>query len=394
MIPLPTDPLELAILLYKSMQGRGVHIGIVSGALDTTLDFDAVVTRLESAQQLCTQNASTRHLEWYLPVGFFMSLDQLLSAPARRIKAPPRFYLADLDQLCTSDAATQSIAVRGYVAATKLHGLLAQVADHQGGVASDKTLIFLHRGTVEITPEYGVSDLCLLDGLDAFASDFILSETHQEQKRTILKTVLLELFAGKSRLPFSQVLARFSDLKEKMRAGYQLYVAEFSFQKVKTEVEKEKLDAMLKLNKVFSDIQNQLLGVPAALILAGGQMKMDGPLDAKNVVIWLGTLVFTALMALLIRNQRHTLRAVQEEIAQQKEQLRTKFQAISERFKDIYDEIEKRHTHQTRLILVVDILVALTFCCITLLLIWLSPALQAMLAATWGALKTLSLPCF
>ena len=104
-------------------------------------------------------------------------------------------------------------------------------------------------------------------------------------------------------------------------------------------------------------------------------------------------MVFTVLMSLLIRNQRHTLRAIKEEIAQQKEQLKTKFQAISERFEDIYDEIDKRHTHQTRLILVVDILVALTFCIITMLLIWLSPALQAVLVTTWDVLKTLSLPC-
>jgi len=300
----------------------------------------------------------------------------VLEAAARRIKPPERFYLADIDRLCRAGDADLPAEVRNYLAATKLYDLLWKVADHHGGAGEEKTLVFLNRGKIEITPAYGVADLRGLPNLDDFEEAFIESDIHREQKQTVVKTVLLELFSGKSRFPFSEVLARFEDFVEKVRSSYQLYVAEFSFQKVKAEVEKEKLDAMLKLNKVFSDIQNQLLAVPVALVLVGGQMEDKGAWTSKNVLIWLGALVFSILMDLLIRNQRHTLKAVKDEIEQQQEQIKTKYQSIADRFAVIYEEIDARHVHQKRLLRVVDLLVAAALAVTTVLLLWFSGAMS------------------
>ncbi|MDR7375473.1 hypothetical protein J2X19_000131 [Rhodoferax ferrireducens] len=43
----------------------------------------------------------------------------------------------------------------------------------------------------------------------------------------------------------------------------------------------------MKLNKTLSEIQNQLLAMPVALVLVGGQMAPDTGLSIKNLVIWL-----------------------------------------------------------------------------------------------------------
>lgn len=254
--------------------------------------------------------------------------------------------------------------------------MLAKEADHQGGIGDAKTLVFLHKEKIEITPTYSVDDVHALENLHEFESQFIESETHKEQKRTIVKTVLLEMFFGQRKLAFSKLLTRFSEFLEKAQASYQLYVAEFSFQKVKAEVEKEKLDAMIKLNKVFSDVQSQLLTVPVALVLVGGQMENKAEWTSKNVLVWLGALVFAILMDLLIRNQRHTLKAVKNEIDEQKKQMQSKYHAIADRFSKIYQEIEDRHTHQRRLIFIVDFLVALSLGVTTGLLLWYSGAID------------------
>lgn len=367
MNPLPTDPLELTILLFKHMQDRQLVDGQLSGLVGQEIDFDAVCAALDRAGLLISASAPVRTLECYVAKGFFASLDDLLAAPARRITSPSRFYLADSDSLYSGDAAPLPSAGQHYLAAARLYGVLAKEADHQGGVGDAKTLVFLHKEKIEITPQYTVADLHELPELSAFEAEFIASETHQEQKRTILKTALLELFSGRKKLPFSELLARFGEFVDKVRAGYQLYVAEFSFQKVKAEVEKEKLDAMVKLNKVFSDVQSQLLAVPVALVLVGGQMEDKGAWTSKNLLIWLGALIFSILMDLLIRNQRHTLKAVKHEIDQQRRQIENKYQTIAPRFADIYREIEDRHTHQQWLIRVVDALVALSFVITTVL---------------------------
>lgn len=381
MSPLPSDPLDLSILLFKNMQNHEVAGGQLSGSLSEDIDFADAEASLEAAELLIHANAASRLLECHIPPGFFLSLDDVLKAAGRRISPLPRFYVVDSDCLFDGEVGTLPPAIRHYLDAAKLFGLLGKAADFHGGVGDAKTLVFLHKEKMEITPIYGAGDVRELSGLEAFSSDFVTSDIHKEQKQTILKTALLEIFSGKGKQPFSEILRRFDDLVEKVRSSYQLYVAEFSFQKVKAEVEKEKLDAMVKLNKVFSDIQSQLLAVPVALVLVGGQMEDKGAWTSKNVLIWLGALVFAALMDLLIRNQRHTLKAVKQEIGQQRMQIEQKYQSIAARFRAIYTEIDDRHAHQKRLISVVDGLVAMSLAVTTYLLLWFSGALPILCSA-------------
>jgi hypothetical protein len=372
MNPLPTDPLDLTILLYKHMQDRQVAGGQLNGRVDQDIEFDGLCAALDQTSLLISANASARTLECHVAKGFFVSLDDLLAAPARRITSPSRFYLADSDSLYNGDAATLPSTGQHYLAAAKLYDLLATKADHHGGVGDAKTLVFLHKEKIEITPQYSAAALHELPDLSAFEAEFIANKTHQEQKRTILKTVLLELFSGRKKLPFSELLSRFDEFVDKVCASYQLYVAEFSFQKVKAEVEKEKLDAFIKLNKVFSDVQNQLLAVPVALVLVGGQMEDKGAWNSKNVLIWLGALVFSILMDLLIRNQRHTLDSVNKEIRQQRRQIEDKYAPVLSRFANDYKEVSERYVHQKVLITVVDFLVASSLAVTTAMLFWYS----------------------
>ncbi|OAJ70511.1 hypothetical protein A7976_02620 [Methylobacillus sp. MM3] len=369
---LPTDPLDLTILLFKNMQNYQITAGQLSGKVSDGIDFETLRATLDHADLLISANSSDSTLECHVATGFFETLDDVLASPARRITAPLRFYLADSDSLYSGDEMTLPSTGQHYLAATKLYALFAKEADHQGGVGEAKTLVFLHREKIEITPHYTVVDLHELPALKKFESEFVTSETHKEQKRTILKTALLELFLGRKKLPFSELLSRFEEFVEKVQASYQLYVAEFSFQKVKAEVEKEKLDAMIKLNKVFSDMQSQLLAVPVALVLVGGQMENKGAWTSKNLLIWLGALIFAILMDLLIRNQRHTLKAVKNEVDQQQQQLESKYQTVVSRFQHVYKEIDARHAHQKWLIWVIDGLVALCLAISTIVMLYFS----------------------
>jgi hypothetical protein len=369
---IPTDPLELTILLYKNSHNREVKAGLLTGELDISINFALITKELEAQELLINSNANTRSIESHLAKGFFLSMDDLLGSPARRVNAQKKFYLADSDTYFNGNFAKVSPLCQQYFAATKLYELLSKIADHHGGIGDAKTLIFLSKEKFEITPQYTAAELKDLNGLEAFDAQFISTDTHLEQKKTILKMSLAELFSGRNKFPFSELLTNFSKFIDKVQASYELYVAEFSFQKVKAEVEKEKLDAMVKLNKVFSDIQNQLLAVPAALILIGGQMENKGEWVSKNVLIWLGALVFAILMDLLIRNQTHTLSAVKHEVDQQRLQIETKYQSVAPRFQDIYQEISERHNHQKRMIQLVDALVALCLATSTIVLVCFS----------------------
>jgi hypothetical protein len=356
-----SDKLQLAIQVFKALDRSPGSGERVVGRVPPGFDFEEISNELEAAELLVDSDAASRRIEFRLPSFFFLSLNHLLAGPSRRTRVPARFYLADLDYLHCSDStnsAPEPSQVAQYRAAVHVFDLLASLADHTSEFAGELSLVFLGKSKLIVDSVYGSKDLTDLGDLDKFGLEFIESETHAKQKRTIARTALLELFEGQPSVSLGNLLSAFHKLHLRIIASYELYVAEFSFEKVRAAVEKEKLEFTTKLNKTFSDIQTQLLAVPAALILIGGQLEKTGTWSVKNSLIWLGAVVFALLMDLLIRNQRNTLAAVKAEIDEQRRQIEGEYQSVAFRFTEAYRQLDRRHRHQQRLIATVSSLVA------------------------------------
>jgi hypothetical protein len=357
---LPTEKLELAIFLYQKMEGRVVDGRSVSGHVPETFDFSEVKRLVEKEELLVAEDANTRNIEISLPGIFYSDLNEVLRSAARRTSPQGRFYVADMDYLYEAGCADIPVGIRQYFEFAKLFQMLKGVADYVDEFGAYKSLVFLQKSKMEIVPDYQVGDLREIDGLSEFDADFVQSEMHKDQKATIIKTVLFEMFGASNRVELSEIISRFGELARGVKSSYELYVSEFSFQKIKAEVEKDKLEFTAKLNKVFSDIQNQLLAVPAAVILVGGQMNYVGHWGLKNCLIWLGSLIYSVLMSLLISNQRSTLDVVKSEVDEQWGLIRGQHQSVAERFSKSYIHLEKRYEHQCRLLLIVDGLVSIS----------------------------------
>ncbi len=371
---LPSDPIDLAVLLRREMSQCEINEeSYVEGVLPNELDFEQVLACLEQHDMRGpSDNAASRKLEFSLPPNYFLGMEQLLRAPGRRVEVPADFYVEELDYRHSRDRAAPPEILNFYLQATQLFRALAEAADDERRVGSVVTLVFLGQQKLEVNAEYAVADLQDLPALGEFKREYIASQTHKQQKSTIMRAALLGMFSGKARVTFSELLAHFPELVEHVESSYQLYVSEFSFQKVKAEVEKEKLEFTAKLNKVFSDIQNQLLAVPAALILVGGQMESSEVWGVKNLLVWFGAMVFAVLMNLLIRNQRHTLNAVKLEIDQQWQLIEGKHRQVAAQFKKGYERLDERYKHQEVLLGTVSSLVAIALGFATVLLLWYS----------------------
>lgn len=371
---LPTDQLELAIMLHKFVRPEDVYerqaklVFPIQG-----LDFHDVHVALFSMGLGIEKSERNQTVEYQLPASFFLNLEEVLLSCDRRLFSLDRFYLVEGDCYCKyEDEGSYTEQIKNYFVAAKLANALLSIADHQGGIGSEKTIIFLGKDKLEFTIDYTIADLSFDIDLSAFTGTYLDSDIHREQKRTIIKTVLFEMFSGRDVVPILELLCKFNDFVRRIDASYQLYVSEFSFEKVKEQIEKEKLDATTKLNKVFSDIQNQLLAVPAALILAGGQMVQEHVWSTKNISIWLGVVVMSIFMSMLIRNQRNTLQAVTSEIEQQWLQLEGKYHSVAVRFRTSYQQLNGRSRHQEWLIKIISFLVSLSLFITTLLLLYYS----------------------
>ncbi|MCE8043608.1 hypothetical protein HOP60_15745 [Halomonas daqingensis] len=303
---------------------------------------------------------------------FFWDVDDFLLKPERRFKPPRKFYVASQDWL--SDESPSHELQLKYKRAIRLLELLREVSAHEDTAGNDLKLVILHKEKLVVGSEYNLLEMQELDGLEEFDKEYVNSDTHQEKKRDILKTVLVEMYSGKKSIQVGRLIDDFNEILSRLSHGYDLFVHDFSFSKIKSEVERDKLEFTTRLNKVFSDIQNQLLAVPAALLLVGSQMEKPelAELQLGNLAIWLGAVIFFVLMELLIRNQRNTLQAVKGEVDLQRTIFKEDHVAVYGKFKNIYRELDDRFNHQCKLLWFLRGLVGAVLGFTTGMLVWYS----------------------
>lgn len=357
----------LAVLEQQAPHGEAG----VQGHVPQSIAWSLIEEAQEEWERLfgwCSQ--AERTVEFFPErAGVFQSLQALLRVPQRQREAPARFSLLAEGYDSASGQAPPAEVAR-YLQAVKFAGALKQAADVVDPL--DGRLLFIKSHEIRITVKvtYTQGDLADVPGMDDWIRDFVTEPLHREQKRILLRQTLLDLFRGHAEVTLGQLLSRFSEIDQGLRASYALYMSDFTLEKVKSEVEKDNLDSSLKIGKAVSDIQNQLLGMPLALLLAGGQMAVDAP--AKNAVLMLGAIAFAWLMNMLILNQRATLQSVALEVDARQQKINAQPAEVSRQFQDSFNDLQERVQQQHNTLRKVEWLVAACLLVTHMAFLWLS----------------------
>ncbi len=402
---IPTDKLEFSIWLYKNIENpQWISSRQVLGTLKPNIEYKDVIDKLEALDLEgfgCSEK--TRSIDFSLPHdsnGFFAkSLKHLLKNPKRSVQSPSRFYIAELDYLYSSANEESDLPdqIQGYFHRLELISALRdKVADYHHNETGTEKLVFITDKKLEITIKLDHKSLSPTPACKSLIENFILSDLHKDQRILILKTTLIEEFSKNGSrnisIDIEDIFSNIDKLLKRSTHNYDLFVSNFSFEKVKDELEREKLDFTIKLNNVFSSIQNQLLAIPVALVLVGSQMENTGEWDQNNFVIWLGAMVFAVLLSLLVRNQKNSLTAIRQEIDQQWRRIQSDHRSIADQLTGLYKSLDRRYQHQVWLIRTVDTLVALSLLVATVYLLWVSVPISVAKAA--GTLALIGAPLY
>ncbi|MBT9464565.1 hypothetical protein [Hydrogenophaga sp.] len=281
--------------------------------------------------------------------------DLLSGARKARIKEPSFFLMAE--GISSNDLVAEDHVVARYRTVLRFIQTLKRSAAFLD--VDEPALIFIKDGKFELPIEYGADDLRKMSlPVVREILDLIPSGTHEKQCASILAEAVISItehLSGAQR--FGHLLANAGELKKKFEQGYQLFAAGFSYEKVRDQVEAARVEYSGKIHKVFSEIQNQLLGIPVATIIVATQMK-----DAKavgyefwvNTAVLLGCWVFAILMIFLLHNQSHTLAVLRDEIDRQKRQLKKEFAAVADSFTGTFNYLSKRAFTQRVILWVID----------------------------------------
>lgn len=323
--------------------------GLYRGKLIDSYDFDEIVSSIKfcAANLLGMTSAGARTIEFNPASGHvYPSIQELIAVPNNRQSVPSQFTIKDLGYTAPFSPAPPD--VESYLASVELWGLMHRLADHVSDVPPILHFIKSHDSRIEITPQFALEDAKTVVDIDEFDRDFVRTELHKDQKRNIIRSALIDLFKGKRQIRLGDLLRKYSTFLDSVKSSYAMYAADFSYEKVRGEVEKQNLEDTLRLNKTLADIQNQLLALPAALILAGAGIQ-EGTL-MKNGAIFLGVCVFTWLMLKLIGNQRHSIEAIQQEVEVRKARLTEQPPEVSSKFSNAFVAIDARVAKQLKVL--------------------------------------------
>lgn len=312
----------------------------------------------------------------------------LLHVQYAKVKEPPRFLL--LEELITnSDLVGDDHSLARYRAVLGFIKALKRAAAFLD--PDEPALIFIKDGKFEVPIDYTVEDLSALSLSDLRVLSSILPEgTHEKQCDVIMADAVVGMT---QHLPsysrFQHLLAHLPDLKKRYEDGYKLFASGFSYEKVRDQVEAARVEYTGKIHKVFSDIQNQLLGIPVATIIVATQMK-----DAKavgyevwvNTAVLVGCWVFAILMIFLLNNQSHTLDVLRVEIERQKCQLTKDFASVAGSFSSAFEYLSRRAFTQRLILWVIDVFVVIGLVLSHVVYLKLTPSVRDLVASYVPAL--------
>lgn len=289
-------------------------------------------------------------------------LDDLLVAPKARIREPARYFVIK-GKFCNSDLIVPD-SIERYRNLIKLIALLKQAAAYLDEGTGE--LVFIHDGKYELPIQFFAVDLMRMDVecvsrlLESFDND-----THKDQKLAILaKSVQSVCNTAKPKERFGLLLEHLPELLKSFSEGYRLFVADFSYDKIINQLEVAKLEEIGKIHKTFSDIQNQILGIPIATIVVATQMKAASKIGYEfwvNTAVLIGCWVFASLSFFVLRNQLHTLTAIGDEIARKKKKMLNDYKSVEDLIAKSFPFLETRLSTQRWAFYVVGLILVVGF---------------------------------
>lgn len=271
---------------------------------------------------------------------YFETLDDLLRLSSQSYPQT-RFYVFELD--FDSTGAANELVTR-FRFATKLVQYLQSISDYR----KDRELVFFQAKNLVLTTDYGRDDLGDLSRVDDLIAHIRDSVDTEERKIIFVNELIAALgsIAVKAER-FPQLLRHFDDIFSNYKKSHGLYLEQYSFQKIKSEIDGEIFDYSKQVQGVINDAQTKLVTIPAAYLVIVSQFDLSGQKFYFNLSLVLSSVVFGLLLDVLIRNQNSALTFIAGAITRFQTTIDgQKVSVLGEEFKSSFAELNNQINRQ------------------------------------------------
>jgi len=217
--------------------------------------------------------------------------------------------------------------------------------------------IFVKENKSLVLPlKYDLNLLRQLSLQSSLVDDFVngvLSENESEKKSLFLNEVIEFLNHIDTDIRFAYLVQNLELYLMKANQSYEYYLRDFSFNKLKVEIDAKLLDFSQKLHSVINDAQNKLVAIPAGFVLVLVALDCNDILSIKNVASVFGLVSFVSFLKIFIDNQKSSLQFILSNISAYKE---TFVDKNSIDISKIFKPIEKEFTAQNKRMMLIELL--------------------------------------
>ena len=188
----------------------------------------------------------------------------------------------------------------------------------------------------------------------------ILGENIAPDRKNIYINELIDyLLPIEEKDRLSYLIKNFDEFIHRASASYNYYLRNFSYNKLKIELDTKALDFAQKIQGVVNESQTKLIAIPAAIVFASTTLDYENINSMKNYLILVGMIMFCIFIQIFINNQKSALKFIEKNITQYKQSFSDNKQILENSF----IEVDKEKNNQRYRLLTIQIL------------LWLSPIL-------------------
>lgn len=290
---------------------------------------------------------------------FFYTFEDFLHQKNNLIEVPRYYYIADLKWSSLSEN-EQPDEIKSYYKLLDFIGYIKEVAQYTDSGKKHWYLTYEDK-SVQISMNLDLNTFKNLDyaEIEKF-SQFFSDNIHRKQKLSIFNKVLVNRVTQIEEFQdtFNVLLLEIDEIFQKIEEDFSVFASNFSYEKIVNQLENEKLEEQVKIHKILTDIQSQILGIPIATVIVATQYRVDLTQESTlwiNLAILVGVLIFTLLMTFTAHNQKNTLEAISVEINRKKNILQKQFKRLAD--EKPYENLEKRIKYQNIVLTVIQYIV-------------------------------------
>ena len=280
---------------------------------------------------------------------------------AGQLKEPENYYIWDASYARGDPNEPKEISY--YKKVIEFISLLRKASSYFD--ESSRELVFVQSGCFNLRVRYSLEDAIKSnDSIEKLLSLFD-NKLHLDQKLSMLVTAVQNVaIREEDSKRFALLLHNLDEVSCEVEKSYRIFCADFSYEKIKNDIQDAHIEFTLKIHKTFSEIQNQLLAIPVATLVLATQMKRQSNSSSQNWInsfLLLSSFIFTIFFGMLVYNQKHTLKVILQEISRRESTIAKDHSGIVDLLAETFDKLCKRVENQVMLLNYVLAIVILCF---------------------------------